>query len=324
MRGLIGLVLLGLLACTTGPEEDALRVVVSDAVVRIELDDRPVLEYQLREQLPGPSDGDTLPAYYTRSGFIHPVYSPAGRLVTDDFPAGHTHQHGIFTAWTSTTFRGEHLDFWNQHQGTGTARHVELLETIDSTGVAGFRARLEQVSLQHGPVLEEEWYVRVYDKTDPYVWDLRTVQTNVTDDTLYLDQYHYGGLGVRGSAGWNEVDSVAFAGDFSVHTAEGITDRDAANHTRPAWTALYGPVAAKEGAATAGLAVFPHPHDDRGPHFVRVHPDMPYLSLTPVVEQGIALPPGGTFRARYRFVVFDGTPDPTRLDRYGWEAFRPG
>ena len=324
MRGLIGLLLLTLAGCGSEPDDDPPRVIVTDAAVRIELHHRPVLEYQLREQLPSPSGGDTLPAHYARSGFIHPAYSPSGRTVTDDFPVGHTHQHGIFTAWTSTTFRGEHLDFWNQHQGTGTARHVQLLETIDSAGVAGFRARLEQVSLQHGPVLEEEWYVRVYDETDPYVWDLRTVQTNVTDDTLYLDQYHYGGLGVRGSATWNEVDSVSFGGDFSVRTAAGITDREAANHTRPAWTALYGPVAANEGSARAGIAVYPHPDDERGPHFVRVHPDMPYLSLTPVVEEGIVLPPGGTFRARYRFVVFDGEADPALLARFAWEAYPAG
>ncbi|PPK87138.1 methane monooxygenase PmoA-like [Neolewinella xylanilytica] len=326
MRAVKGLAIIAFFwwaACGSARNKDRITLSALEDEVTIRIDGRPVLRYAITPQLPHYRFPDSLPAYYIRSGFIHPVYSPAGRIVTDDFPVGHTHQHGIFTAWTSTTFRGDHVDFWNQHQGTGTVRHVELLETFDSASVVGFRARLEQVSLQHGPVLSEDWRVRVYDNAAPYVWDLRSEQTNVSGDTLYLDRYTYGGLGLRGSAEWNESDTAAFTGPARFLTDEGL-NRAAANHTRPEWTAIYGDLVVKDGGGTSGVAVFPHPADFRGPQFVRVHPDMPYLSVTPVVEQGFPLAPGETYLARYRFVVFDGAPADIDLAAFGWGSFPRG
>lgn len=320
MRVATGLAVAGIFwwaACGTPRESDRISLSAPEGEVTIRVDDMPVLTYNTATRLP-----DGQPRHYARSGFIHPVYTPDGRMVTDDFPLGHTHQHGIFTAWTSATFRGDTIDFWNQHKETGTVRHVELLETYDSAGVAGFRARLEQVSLRHGPVLSEDWRVRVYDHAAPYVWDLRSAQTNVTGDTLFLDQYLYGGLGVRGSAEWNAADTVRFRGAARFLTSEGL-DRASANHSRPEWVAMYGQLDGKDGGGTGGLAVFPHPDNYRAPQFVRVHPDMPYLSVTPVVEKGFALPPGETYVARYRFVVFDG--EPAGIDStYSWANFPGG
>ena len=325
MRTVNGLTLLALLwwatsACTEAA--DGLSLNVSEDEVDIRIGGQPVLAYALTPQLPAYRFADSLPAYYTRSGFIHPVYSPGGYMLTDDFPVGHTHQHGIFTAWTSTTFRGEHPDFWNQQKGTGTVRHVELLETFVSDDVAGFRARLEQVSLRHGPVLREDWRVRVHRVVAPYVWDLRSEQTNVTDDTLYLERHPYGGLGVRGSAEWNQADPTGYTGPAYFRTGAG-GDRTTGNHTRPEWTALYGELSGKDGGGTAGLAVLPHPGNFRAPPFVRIHPDMPYLSITPVVEEGFALAPGESHVSRYRFVAFDGQPDPRILASCSWERFPP-
>ncbi len=313
--GFVGMWIVLLAACRPTPPAAGLRITADAETVRVILDDAPVLSYAVAPRSPG----DRLPPYYARSGFIHPVYTPAGHLVTDDFPVGHTHQHGIFTAWTSATFRGEHVDFWNQHHETGTVRHREVLEVKDSGDVVGFRVRLEQVSLHHGPILEEDWYVRVYADRAPYVWDLRSEQRNLTDDTLFLEPYDYGGLGVRGSAEWNRVDRLGYRADARFLTGDGRT-RDAANHTRPEWTAMYGPFDSVRGAETGGVAVFPHPDNFRAPQFVRVHPEMPYLSVTPVVEEGFFIPPGGTYLARYRFVVFDGAPQPEQLAGLGWRA----
>ncbi len=307
-------------ACGSVRDNDRITLDALEEELTIRIDGRPVLSYALAPQLPHYRFPDSLPAYYTRSGFIHPVYSPDGLLVTDDFPVGHTHQHGIFTAWTSTTFRGEHLDFWNQHQGTGTARHVELLETYAADGIAGFRARLEQVSLKYGAVLSEDWRVRVYDNAAPYVWDLRSEQTNVTDDTLYLDKYTYGGLGMRGSAEWNGSDTTAYSGEARFLTSAGM-HRENGNHTRPEWTAIFGELSSKDGGGVAGVAVFPHPDNFRAPQFVRLHPDMPYLSVTPVVEEGFAIAPGETYVSRYRFVIFDGEPEPGQLASYTWAEY---
>ena len=41
-------------------------------------------------------------AVFERSGFLHPVFTPKGRCVTESFPADHPHQQGIFSAWVKT------------------------------------------------------------------------------------------------------------------------------------------------------------------------------------------------------------------------------
>jgi hypothetical protein len=269
-------------------EQDSSRLLIT-------LAGRPVLTYHLTERLP-----DGVETHYARSGFIHPVYSPAGRIVTDDFPAGHVHQHGIFTAWTKARFRGRPLDFWNQQKELGTVRHAELLETYTTDSVAGFRVRLEHVSLADGVVLEDEWHLRVHADTAPYHFDLRSVQTNVTDDTLFLEKHLYGGLGVRGSRRWNREDSTHYAGEAEFLTSDDRT-RVPANHSRPDWLAMYGPI----DGATAGLRIYPDPANFRAPQFVRVHPEMPYFSVTPVVAEGFFIAPGGRYEQRYRFEVFD-------------------
>jgi hypothetical protein len=281
-----------------GGKGDDLRLERTEDSLHVTLAGRPVLTYHLTERLPAGK-----PPHYARSGFIHPVYSPGGRVVTDDFPAGHAHQHGIFTAWTKTRFRGRPLDFWNQQKGLATVRHAELLETYTTDSLVGFRVRLEHLSLEDGVVLEDEWHVRVFADREAYHFDLRSVQTNVTDDTLFLERHLYGGLGVRGSRQWNGADSAHYVGAARFLTSAGLA-RDSANHTRPDWLVMYGPI----DGDTAGLRITPDPANFRAPQFVRVHPEMPYFSVTPVVEEGFFIPPGGRYEQRYRFVVFAGVP----------------
>ena len=48
---------------------------------------------------------------YERAGYIHPVRTPTGRIVTDDYPPNHIHHHGIWAAWAKTEFQGRAPDF---------------------------------------------------------------------------------------------------------------------------------------------------------------------------------------------------------------------
>ncbi len=66
------------------------------------IDQKPVLTYNLAEV---PSDDLKEPAF-RRSGFIHPVYDPAGGVVTDGMPPDHMHQHALMCAWVNATFEG--------------------------------------------------------------------------------------------------------------------------------------------------------------------------------------------------------------------------
>lgn len=275
-----------------------------------------ILDYQMDTRYPPPGNPD----YYRRSGFIHPLYSPGGQVVTDGFPEDHMHQHALFFAYTNTTYRDSFTDFWNQQLEKAAVEFVELKEKRSGPVFAGFTARHRHSSRQFGPVLEEEWQVEAYEPAGAagglYVLDLQSTQKITGADTLFINEYHYGGLGIRGSAEWNAADSLRYSNPMQVLTSEGLRDRVAANHSRPRWTAIYGQIDGR----MAGLAVFDHPDNFRHPQPIRMHPEMPYFSLSPMVLGAYQLVPGETYKMKYRIVTFQGEPDAERLEAL-WQDY---
>ena len=267
---------------------------------------KPLLFYHTREALP-PIDSQ---AYYRRSGFIHPLYSPNGKILTDDFPAGHTHQHALFTAWTNTTFRKSFVDFWNQQHRKGTVEHIEVLKVTEGPVVSQIQVKLRHKSLQHGEILQEIWTLNFYPFTNHFLFDLLSEQRNVTTDTLFLNKYHYGGLGFRGSRSWNPEDKENFRNKWQVLTSEGAQD-SAANHTHVRWVDASGIV----NGEMAGTTVFTHPANFRYPQAIRVHATMPYFVYSPVVDGAFTINPGSVYRSQFRYYVHQGTIDPSIAER---------
>ncbi|MEZ4989134.1 MAG: PmoA family protein [Saprospiraceae bacterium] len=274
--------------------------------------EHPVLVYNTTTLYPG----EGLPDHYRRSGFIHPFYTPGGKILTDGFPVGHTHQHGIFFAWVNTTYRGDFTDFWNQHNETGTVAFKELEGTFQGPITAEIQSIQEFQSLKHGPVLDEKWIIRVYHLPDYNVLDITSKQQMIGNDTLFINQYHYGGMGIRLAAEWNEADTVRFTNPMRILTSEGLMDRESANHSRPNWTSVFGDLDGEP----AGLALFDHPSNFRYPQPMRVHPNMPYFVQTPSVPEGFMLVPGQEYISNYRIVSFDGLPNAEKLDAM-WRAY---
>ncbi len=260
----------------------------------------PILHYQKSMVSPP----DEMPDHYQRSGFIYPVYTPNGVIVTDDFPVGHAHQHSFFHAWTKTTLEGEKVDFWNQHKALGDVKHKEVLNLFSTDSTAGFKVLLDHISLKHGNVLTEEWTITAFERTDYNLWEIDLTQENIYTDTLFIDDYHYGGLGFRGSKHWNSDDSTAFQNPMLTITSEGL-ERDSANHSRPEWACAYGEV----NNQPVGFVMLDHPDNFRYPQAIRVHPEMPYFCKAPMVGQAFFIAPGEKYQAKYRIITFDGQPD---------------
>lgn len=279
-------------------------VKAGDGTIEVRASGKPVLTYHTATVTPP----DSMDEIYSRSGFIHPLYSPSGKVISDDFPVGHAHQHALFSAWTRATFKHEVVDFWNQHGDTGSAAHVDIVEI----GESSFVVDLLQSSNRGGPALRERWTVDVGDSSDPFVIDINIEQECATNEEVYVHPYHYGGFGFRGSARWNSEDEGRFEGAMKVLTSDGITNIEASNHTRPRWVAVYGPVEGTD----AGLVIMNHPTSFRHPQPVRVHPEMPYFVFSPPVAGSFILKPGMAYRASYRVVTFDGAPNAERIE--GW------
>jgi Methane oxygenase PmoA len=272
---------------------------------------KPVLAYNAGYV---PSPNPAAP-FYGRSGFLHPVYSPAGRIVTDGFPADHMHQHGLMFAWTKTVFDDHAVDFWNQAAQLGHVEHVETVHA-DADRIVAKLQHVDDTTSPSVVVLHETWEItRVpLEAIDPSwalvanVFDLVSTQTCATERPLLIPEFHYGGMCVRGPESW-----AGSAGTMLTSEGQGRVD---GNHTRPVWTALFG----QREEATCGIAAMSHPSNFRSPQPVRLHPELAYFCFAPMVLGEFKIEPGKPYVSRFRFVAFDGPADAEKLARI-WDHF---
>ena len=304
---------------------DNLKFDGSSDVVQLKLNERPIFGYHKAVAEPPPG----IDPVFRKSGFIHPLATRSGLVVTDDFPPDHAHQHGVFFAWVNTTFKGRHVDFWNQNKRTGRVGHAR--NDQGPTYASGPVAAVMNSVLQHDdltapggpkPVLDETWQVVVHDIPGLVVLDFESVQTCAGAQPLKINKYHYGGFGVRGNRQWfdpaaqgNDAPEPSRSGRSDFLTSEG-KHRNDGNHTRPRWVDLSGEVDGRFG----GVTVLDHPGNFRFPQPVRLHPNKPYFCFAPMVLGEFEITPGRPYVSRYRLIVHDGPPDPKVIDRL-WDDY---
>jgi Methane oxygenase PmoA len=284
--------------------------------VELRLWQHAVLRYRTdKHALPRPD----IKPIFKRAGYIHPVRTPTGRVVTDDYPPNHVHHHGIWAAWTKTVFQGRTPDFWNMGSGTGTVEFESVLDTWSGRTQAGFRSRHRYVDLSAPTpttVLTEIWEVALYaigqGKTPYRMFDLLSTQEMVVPAPLVLPQYHYGGVGFRGARAWDGVAHTIFL------TSEG-KDRSNGHGTRARWCYIGGIV----DQARAGLVIMSHPQNSRAPQPMRIHPTEPFFNWAPMQLGQMDITPGQPYTARYRFIVFDGPPDVATIERLWHDYAEP-
>ena len=246
--------------------------------------------------------------WYGRSGFIHPVMTPKGSVVTDAFPQGHPHQHGLMFAWTSAEYDGKPVDFWNSQKKQARIEHVETLHAGDDRIEVKLKHVITADRDQPLTVLHETWTLTRVPHDTMNVFDLVSVQTNITDKPLIIRQYKYGGMCIRGTADW--------ATQYNMLTSEGL-DTIKGNHTRPSWVAMFGSI----NNAPAGIAAMSHPDNDQSPQPVRLHPEKPYFCFAPMVAGTFEITADEPYTARYRFAAFDGKPDAKQLNAL-WQDYK--
>ena len=304
------------LAAARGGSRGGVTIAPENGDLHLRVAGQSVLGFRMnRERLPR----TVIMPEIVRAGYIHPVFSPGGQLVTDDYPSNHPHHHGIWAPWTKTSFQGRAPDFWNMHQKSGAEDFVALDRTWSGPVHGGFAARLKMVDLSApAPVtaVQVAWQLTAYDVAGAAppvrMFDLVITHTCATADPVILPEYHYGGFGFRGAAAWNGPGEAA-----RFLTSEGLTDRIKGNNSRARWCYLGGPL---PGGAFAGTVTLGHPENFRSPQPVRLHPNMPYFSLVPQQLGEFRLEPGRPYVARFRFVVADGEPNRADLEAY-WQGY---
>jgi hypothetical protein len=216
---------------------------VSTATLTIEKDEKdliinrgksPVLKYRYVETYP-PEKVNPL---FKRSGFVHPLWSPGGEVLTRIQPPDHYHHYGIWAPWDITRVEGRKVGFWNLASGEGTVTFSKFLSEVSGPVYAGFQALQEHIDFGakdfDQTAIKEILDIRVWNTGDN-VWiiDYTSTITTPLDDGVLLEAYRYGGgIGFRALEKWTRENST-------VLTSEGKSRLDA-DGSRARWCLVEG------------------------------------------------------------------------------------
>lgn len=288
-----------------------------DGLLEVEVEGATLLGYQFGV-MAAPASVD--PAY-ARSGFIHPLYTPDGKLLTRVQPEDHYHHYGIWNPWTQTEYKGEVVDFWNLAKREGTVRFAGFISRIDGPVFSEFQVHHEHVVYREEGeevAMNELQTWRVYRPSPDgyYVIDF-TSEFSPTTSPLRLLEYRYGGLGWRGPEGWTHANST-------VLTSEGRSRVDADGSTAR-WISVTG---GPEGDMY-GLVIMSHNSNYNHPEPLRVwppeqheHGDV-FVNFSPTKTKAWLLEPGQRYALRYRFVAFDGEMSEEKIEHLWHEFVQP-
>ncbi len=254
---------------------------------------------------PAPADIDPK---YARGGFIHPLYSPAGNVLTRIQPPDHYHHYGIWNPWTKTHFDGREIDFWNLVKGQGTVQPKGFASKVSGPVYTGFKVLHDHVDLiGDTTALNELWDVRVfkynYHGKEAFLCDFTTTLNCATGKQVELVKYRYGGgIGFRATEAWHKNNT-------RVLTSEGKT-RPEADATRARWCTVWGDF---PGKISSGILFMSHPSNHEHPEPMRVWPldaaggrgDM-FFQFCPIRHSSWMIKPGNLYTLKYRMFIFDG------------------
>lgn len=277
-----------------------------------------VLNY--RYALKPPPEG--VSELYARGGYIHPLWSPAGEVLTRIQPPDHYHHYGIWNPWTRTEFEGREIDFWNLGDGEGTVRPESIPVKISGDVFGGFEAVHNHVDLTapggEKVALNEKWEVKVWNadpENDIWLIDFVSTLNPASESPLTIKAYRYQGFSIRATEKWDDETATLL-------TSEG-KDKSNGNATRARWTDING----VSKAGTSGVLMMTHPGNYNFPEQLRIWPtganggkENVYFNFNPAQEQDWKLKPGNTYTLRYRMMVYDGKIQPADAERY-WNDF---
>ena len=292
-----------------------LEAVKNDKALLIQRGNKKILQYNHAVVQPPPGQSEL----YSRSAFIHPLWSPSGDVLTNIHPPDHIHHLGIWMPWTHTKFEGKDVDFWNLKEGQGTVRFVKFLSTTNGPVYGGFQAEHNHVALKTDQgekvVLKEVWDVRVFNvgglEKDYWLVDFKSTQKCVADSPLYQIEYRYGGFGFRGPAEW-KGENAAYL------TSEGKTRKDG-HGTRARWCDTSGAINGK----WAGITHISHPGNFRHPEPMRIWPEFEnqvFFNWAPSQLGDWVMEPGKDYISRYRLYVHEGKVNVADSERF-WHDF---
>ena len=280
-----------------------------------------ILQYRTSVLYP-PKGVDTA---YKRSGFVHPLSSPKGNIITRVSPPDHYQHFGIWNPWTVVKLDGHTTDFWNIGSKQGTVEFAGVNYSGGGPVFGGFSVKQNHIDFQgkrpKNPAINETWEIRAWNSEplkgkSAFLIDFTSLISVPGPGKVVFEAYRYGGgIGIRATEEWNKDNST-------VLTSEG-KDRKEADGTRARWTDLNG---AFQSGGSSGITFFSHPANREHPEPMRVWPleqngrgDV-YFEFCPIRHKSWELSPDNIYRLKYRVLVYDGTITKEDADRV-WNDF---
>lgn len=269
------------------------------------------------KKLPAPID----PAYQ-RNGYIHPVWSPMGSVLTEINPIDHVHHYGIWNPWTSILYDNQKYDLWNIGNKTGTVRFDSLYSTASGDLFADIQVRHRHVIFQEQAeqmvnttqgiykyipkkeviIMNEKQDLRAWNAGNAmFVWELTSDLLPATNLPIQMIAYRYGGFCFRATADWKKENCRML-------TSEGKM-RPEVDGSRARWIFVTGDNA--QGAS--GILFLASPGNRSFPEPLRVwdaegnggRGDV-MLNFAPAKFDDWLLEPQKEYRLQYRIITFDG------------------
>jgi hypothetical protein len=283
------------------------------------LDGKLVLSYQMiKEPVPMGIKGA-----YSKSGFIHPIQSPSGQILSRIQPQDHYHHYGIWGPYARATIAGKEVDFWNLGDEKGRVDFSRVLSKKQAGGAAELTVRQNHIDLKAAQVsqiaMEEDLRIKVKpaDKGRYLVDYTSTLQTAIPGGIL-LDDYRYGGgIGFRATEVWGDANST-------ILTSEG-KDRASADGSNARWILVTGQ--SDHSSGKSGILFMSHNTNQAHPEPLRVWPPGQYegkgnvfIEFCPIRHTSWEIQPGKRYSLTYRMLVFDGELTVQEAEYY-WKSF---
>jgi hypothetical protein len=303
----------------TEKPESKVKLVKSHKDLNLLMNEKPVLSYRFETTFP-PEGVNPL---YKRSGFIHPLWSPGGEVLSRIQAPDHYHHYGIWGPWTLTHIDDREVDFWNLAKGQGTVKFASFLSQTEGDIFSGFKALQQHIDFgAQGAdqiAMNEILDVRVWSVSEKvWVIDYTTTLNSPLPNGIMLNAYRYGGgIGFRATEKWHKDNCT-------VLTSDGKTRADA-DGSFARWCIVEGESDVNEGRS--GILFLSHPANRMHPEPMRVWPldanggrgDM-YFEFVPIRHDDWKLESLQDYTLKYRMVVFDGDMNAETAEKY-WNSF---
>ncbi len=193
---------------------------------------------------------------YPRANYVHPLYTPDGFEITEDFPADHLHHRGIFWTWHQVVVGDQEIgDAWECRDFVWDVQDVEASQPDEDRMV--LKAKIFWKSMQWlnekeevKPIAEEHLTITTLAKKDNYrIVDFEIAIRAMENDVKIggsKDPKGYGGFSVR----------MKLPADVSFMSAGGVVEPQINQVEAGPWMNISGSLL--PGGGKAGVVIINH------------------------------------------------------------------